>query len=245
MPELLALLATAFWMLMMFDCISNEPDRTTWLWILILLNISGAILYFLLRKLPQLQGLRSSYFKRWTLRQKIWTAEAAVRNIGKAHQYVVLGNLLSEAGHTHRAREAYQQALQREPDNLHAHWGLATIALHTKQLAIAQTHLMALLQQDPEYRCGEASLLYGKVLFELGDWNLAQHHLEQDVKYWGHPEAALLLAKILIAQGNSETAQAHLQTLLVNLRGAPAYHYRRHQSVVKQAEKLAKTLPSR
>jgi hypothetical protein len=178
MPDLFTLLAIAFWIAMIIDCVRTESDRT-WLWILVFLNFIGAVLYFTLRKLPQLE---LPLLKRWTLQRQIWTAEANARNIGKAHQYVVLGNLLSDTGYPKRAIAAYEQALQQEPANVHAHWGLAEIARHRKQLAIAQTHLMQLLQQDPDYRCGEASLHYGKVLFELGDWNLAQTHLEQDVR---------------------------------------------------------------
>jgi len=238
MPDLFTLLAITFWVAMIIDCVRTEPDRT-WLWILVFLNFIGAVLYFALRKLPQLE---LPLLKRWSLQHQIWTAEANARNIGKAHQYVVLGNLLSDAGYLNRAIAAYEQALEKEPANLHAHWGIAMIALQRKQLAIAQTHLMTLLHYDPDYRCGEASLLYGKVLFELGDWNLAQTHLKQDVKHWGHPEAALMLAKILIAQGDSEAAQAYLERLLTNLRGAPSYHYRRHRRVIHQAEKLSKTL---
>lgn len=245
MPDVLALLAIAFWLVMIVDCVRNEPDQTTWLWVLLLLNVTGSVLYFLARKLPRLQIPLPSYFKRWQLRQQLWIAEANARNIGKAHQFIGLGNLLAEVGKVNPAIDAYREALRQEPNNVHAHWEMAAISLQIKQPIVAQTHLTLLLQHDPDYKCGEASLLLGKVLFDLGDWDMAQKHLERDLKAWSHPEAALMLAKILIAQGDTTTAQTHLQTLLLNLRASPPYHYRRHQAVVKQAERLAKSTAAR
>ena len=150
------LLPSAFWMLMIFDCVRNEPDRQTWLYILMFLNIAGAIVYFFACWLPRANVPMPNYFKRWSLRQALWNAEAAV---------------------------AYQQALEKEPGNPHALWGAAFIELKNKQFAAAKDHLEALLTLDRDYKTGEASLLYGKALFELGDWEPARSHLEKDIKH--------------------------------------------------------------
>jgi hypothetical protein len=93
MVQVLAFMTTGFWMLMIFDCVRNDPERNTWIWILIFLNFPGAVIYFLVRRLPQMNLPVPNYFKRWANRQQLWSAEAAVRHIGKAHQYVMLGNL--------------------------------------------------------------------------------------------------------------------------------------------------------
>lgn len=236
------LLPSAFWMLMIFDCVRNERDRQTWLWILLFLNVAGAVIYFFACWLPRSNIPTPNYFKRWTYRQQLWNAEAAVRNIGKAHQYVALGNVLTEIGTLPKAAEAYQQALEKEPKNTHALWGLATIELQTNQVASAKDHLQALLQFEPDYKRGDASLLYGKALFELKDWDAAKPHLEKDIKYWSHPEASLLLATIQKQEGDTEKSRDCLETMVAKLRASPIYHYRRHQHLVRKAEKLLKTL---
>ena len=236
------LIPSAFWMLMIFDCVRHERDRQIWLWILLFLNVAGAVIYFFACWLPRSNIPVPNQFKRWTLRQALWNAEAGVKNIGKAHQYVALGNVLSEMGTFDQAAAAYQQALDKEPTNLHALWGAAFIEMQNKQFAAAKEHLHALLKRDPDYKCGDASLLYGKALFELHDWEAAKEHLEKDVKYWSHPEASLLLATIYAKAGNPEAARDCLETMLAKVKASPIYHYRRHQHLVRKAEKQLKDL---
>jgi len=236
------LLPSIFWMLMIFDCIRNEHDRQTWLWILLFLNIAGAVIYFFACWLPRSQLPSSNYFKRWTYRQQLWNAEAAVRNIGKAHQYLVLGNVLTEMGTFPKAAEAYQQALEKEPKNTHALWGLAAIEMQASQFTNAKNHLQTLMQLEPDYKRGDASLLCGKALFELKEWDAAKSHLEKDIKHWSHPESSLLLATIQKQEGELEKSRECLETMISKLKASPTYHYRRHQSVLRKAEKLLKTL---
>jgi hypothetical protein len=40
---IIAFFTTGFWMLMIFDCIRNEPKSSSWLWILIMANFPGAV----------------------------------------------------------------------------------------------------------------------------------------------------------------------------------------------------------
>lgn len=239
---ILVLLPSAFWMLMIFDCVRNEPDRQTWIWILLFLNVAGALIYFFACWLPRSHVPVPNYFKRWTMRQALWNAEAGVRNIGKAHQYVALGNVLTEIGDLDQATAAFQQALDKEPQNTHALWGLAYIEMLHKQFVPAREHLAALIKLEPDYKCGEASLLYGKALFELQDWAMAKSHLEKDLKHWGHPEAAIMLATIQRQEGNLDRARDCLEGMLTKLRAAPIYHYRRHQQTLRKAEKMLRTL---
>ncbi|MBD2462757.1 tetratricopeptide repeat protein [Oscillatoria sp. FACHB-1407] len=242
MIQVLAFVATGFWMLMIFDCVRNDPERNTWLFVLIFLNIPGAILYFLVRRLPYLNVPIPPYFQRWSRRQDLWNAEAAVRNIGKAHQYVTLGNVLNEMQMLDKAAEAYQQALEKEPKNTHALWGLASIAMHHQQFAIARDHLQQLLALEPDYKFGEASLAYGKALFALEDWDTVEPHLEKDLKHWGHPEACIMLAKIQINRGEVDAARTALENMIFKLKSAPKFHYRQKRHLIGEAERLLKKL---
>jgi len=242
MLPVLTLLGTGFWMLMIFDCVRNDPEKGTWLWILIFLNVPGAFIYFLVRRAPYLNLPMPKALKQWTQRDKIWDAEAAARNIGNAHQFVNLGNLLLEMGQTERATHAYEQALSKEPQNTHARWGLATIDLTAKRYAPAKERLEMLVKQEPDYKFGAASLAYGQALFELRQWELAQPHLIDDIKRWSHPEAAIMLAEIQRDQGDRSAAKTTLETMIFKLKGTPRFYYRQKQYLLRQAQRMLRTL---
>jgi hypothetical protein len=238
----MAFASTGFWMLMIFDCVRNEPKGSSWLWLLIMLNFPGAVIYFVSRKLPYLNLPTPSFFKQWTMKDALWNAEAGVQNIGKSHQYVILGNVLLEMGDIDRALAAYTEALIKESSNPNALWGCATIEIQQKKFDLAQEHLKALLDKEPEYKRGEASLLYGKALYELAQWSLAKAHLDRDVKNWSHSESFILLAKIALQAGDRQAARGYLQTMLAKVKASPRYSYRRNQHLVSQAEKMLKTV---
>jgi tetratricopeptide (TPR) repeat protein len=239
----LAFATTGFWMLMIFDCVRNEPKGSSWLWLLIVLNFPGAVVYFVARKLPYLNLPMPNFFKQWTMRDALWNAEAGVTNIGKSHQYVTLGNILFEMGKIDRAAECYQEAVRKEPGNTHALWGCGMIEMERKNFDLARGYLNDLLRQDRDYKRGEASLLYGKALYELKQWSAAKEHLDADVKLWSHSQSFLLLAKIALnCDGDRVAARNYLETMLARVKASPRYNYRRNQRFVRSAEKMLKSL---
>ena len=238
------LLTVVFWMWMIYDCVQYERnrDRNTWLWLLILLNFPGALVYFVARWLPRASLPMPRFVGRWARRDDLWQAEAAAMNIGKAHQFVTLGNILFDIGELDRADKAYQQALEKEPNNPQALWGAATLATHNQNLTAAREYLQTLIQIDPEHKYGDASLAYGRVLYELGDLAATQAHLQNHLRNWGTPEAYILLAQASEKQGEPLKAREYLETMIMKVRGSPPYHYRKNRHFVNQAEKMLKTV---
>jgi hypothetical protein len=239
---ILTFAAMGFWVLMLVDCVRHEPDRQIWLWLIIFLSVPGSIIYFVVRVLPRQNVPLPSFFKRWTMKQKLWNAEAGVRNIGKAHQHITLANLLVELSDGSQAQVHFQKALELEPQNTDALWGLSLIAIQTKQLEAAKGYLQSLLQKDPSTRYGDASLQYGKVLFDLQEWEAASAHLKRDIREWSHPEASWLLAQIQVRQGALQEAREVLDQMLYKVKASPAFHYRRHRSLIGKAERMLRGL---
>ena len=229
-------------MWMLYDCIRNEPDRNTWLWLIIFLNVPGACIYCLSQVLPRLNLPMFKVFRKWTWRTKLQNAEAAVNNIGKAHQHTQYGNLLLEVGDIDQAQHHFQQALHKEPLNVDALWGLASIAARQKNNEAAKQHLDLLLKKDPRYKYGDASLLHCKVLVAMEAWQMAEAALQQDIQDWSHPEAVLLLAQRQIALKDTDTARKNLETMLFKVKASPTFHYKRNRPILRKAEKLLKTL---
>jgi hypothetical protein len=231
MIEAIGLLMTGFWLFMQL-----------WLWILIFVNFPGAVIYCFARWIPRGNIPLPNYFSRWTRRRELWIAEAQARNIGKAHQYVVLGNLLCDMGIFDRAEVAYKQALEKEANNSQALWGAAFIDIKNQKFASAKEYLQTLLKIEPEYKYGDASLSYGETLFALQELEAAKQHLEKHIKNWSHPEAYITLAKILAQQGDKQTARSYLETMITKIQGSSYFHYKRNRHFIGKAEKLLKTL---
>ncbi|BAY12733.1 tetratricopeptide repeat protein [Calothrix sp. NIES-2098] len=242
MIEAIGLVMTGFWLFTIYDCIRNEPERQIWLWILLFVNFPGAVIYFLTRWIPRSSVPLPNYFNRWTHKRELWMAEAQAKNIGKAHQYVTLGNLLCDMGSYDKAEVAYNQALEKEPDNLQALWGAAFIAAKNHKFTSAKEYLHTILKIAPDYKYGDASLIYGETLFALQELDKAKIHLEQHIKNWSHPEAYLTLAKILSQQNDTQAARSYLETTIAKIRGSSYYHFKRNRHFISKAEKLLKTL---
>jgi hypothetical protein len=232
---------TIFWFWMLYECVQYDRDRS-WIWLLIFLNYAGALLYFIVCYLPRTQIRLPRVFGQWTQKEKLWQAEADAKNIGKAYQYVKLGDLLYEIGQQQRAAEAYAQALMREPENPKALWGAVLTALDRKDFQTAREHLAILYRVEPDFLYGDMSATYGRVLYQLKETELAQAHLEAHLKRWSHPESYVLLAQIYQQRGETQTARAALETMIAKVRSSPPYHYRKNRRYVNQGEKLLRSL---
>jgi hypothetical protein len=240
--KIVAFAIAGFWMLTIFDCIRREPKGSNWLWILILLNFPAAVVYVIARKLPELNVSLPNFFKRWRLRAALNRAETGVYKEGNADRYVALGNVLLDMGKYDRALESYHEASSREAANPHALWGRAIVEIHQQQFDRAAEHLKTLLQQEPNYKSGSASFLYGKVLYELAQWDKAKQQLIRNRDRWGHPESSLLLAQIAINDRELAIAKSYLEHLLARLATSPLPNRRQHRQLFDRAEQLLKSL---
>lgn len=238
----LLFIGTLFWFWMLFDCIQNEPDRIIWILLIIFLSFPGALVYFIARKAPRMSLPLPACLSRWKRRRELWEAESAAVHIGKAHQFVILGDLLRETRQFRRAREAYAKALAKDAENAKALWGASLLDVRNKQFETARTRLESLLALEPTYSYGDASLAYAVVLKALGQTGEAKVQLENHLKKWSHPEAHLRLARILVEQGQSDAARPHLETVIRGVKGGPKFQYRRNRYWAAQAHKLLKHL---
>ncbi|MEL6439434.1 MAG: tetratricopeptide repeat protein [Cyanobacteria bacterium J06621_8] len=231
-------------MWMIWECVRYDPDSRTWLWLLIFLNFPGAVIYFCARKLPNLHfSVTLPRFLQLRLRQKeIWRAEADVLNIGNAHQYIILGDLKRDLGLYEEAKDAYQQALDKEPQNLKALWGLVLVEQEANNLECVKQYLQQILKIKPDYEYGDGELLYIKTLLELGEKETVEPLLLKCIKVWNKPEARLILAETYIEQNKIEEAKEILKKLIFSIRSSAKFHYKRNQHFEKKAMKILKNL---
>ena len=238
----LGLVYSILWFWMLLHCIRTEPDRQTWLWLLIFVPVIGPLAYFTTRFLPSTELRPPAFMRRWTRGSELNRLETAAIQIGNPHQFVLWGDALRDVGRFDEAASAYQRALAKEPQNLPALWGAAQAAMALHSPADVQEFTTRILEKDPQYKFGDVSLACGKALVELGETTPALDHLERHVQRWRHPEAVYLLASLHADQGNSEIARKHLQALIYDVNGSPAAIARRHGRWKSRARQLLKKL---
>jgi hypothetical protein len=236
------LLGQVFWLWMLIDCMRTEGPRSEWRYILFFANVAGALAYFVVRWLPSNPIVLPAFMRRWTYGQKLEAAKAAAINIGNAHQYEQLGDVHFQMGNRTAALQAYQTALDKNAKSTNALWGVSQVYFYNQDWAQSQDPLERLLKLEPDARFGEASLMYGKVLYELQEWQLLKPHLEKDFRSWSHPESGVMLATRLRQEGNIAEAQKLLETMIARMQASPVYHQRKHQSTLRKARQLLKTL---
>ncbi|MEL7083696.1 MAG: tetratricopeptide repeat protein [Cyanobacteria bacterium J06597_1] len=240
--------STIFWFAMLYDCAQNSRDRT-WLWIIFILNSPGALLYFVTQRLPHMSFYTKlpgvSHLLTITNRktkQQLWQAEADARNIGKAHQYAVLGELYLDLRQFDKAETALATALEKEADNKQALWGMAQVQASKEQYQETRQLLETLIQLDPDYMRGDASLAYGQVLYNLEDWPAVSEFLPKDIQRWGHPEAYVMLGELHIKEGRPEEARPLLEGMIARVKGGYDFYYKQHKGSVRKAERILRTL---
>jgi|GEM_PF-539574 len=246
----LLLTSCAFWLWMLIDCIRNDSERHIWIWILIFVLPGfvsplplGAVIYFLIRWLPRRNPHGSRLLRRWTRGRDLPQLEAAARQIGNPHQFVLLGDALRELGRHERAAAAYARALEKDGVNLQALWGAALVDMNRQQFGPARERLEKILSIDPSYKFGDVSLAYGRALAELKETDAAREHLTKHVRRWKQPEAHYLLASLLADQNRPEEARQYLEAMLLDLSGAPSFFVRQNRGWRSKARRLLARLP--
>lgn len=236
-----SLVLAAFWIWMLYDCLkSGSRCGYTWVWILLFLNAIGAGLYFFIVWLPNHPHIISNlpWIQRGKLQNALWQAEAEAKNIGKAHQYQKLGDIHYQMRNWEAAERAYNTALEKEPTNVKALWGAAQLAVERRNLDGACQHLQTLVNVQPNFAYGDASLAYGQVLHQLGKLDAAHEHLQGHLKSWGHPQAYLMLAQIQKQQGKASEARNTLETMIIKIKSSTPFQYRNNRKFVRQGERM-------
>jgi hypothetical protein len=227
---------------MLIECVRKDPERYTWLWIILFVPGVGPLIYFFVRWLPERNLQPPGWVRGLSRGSEIRRLQSAAVQIGNPYHHVQLGDALRETWQFERAREAYARALQKEPANLSALWGAALIELHFKSYEAARAYLEKILQADPQFKFGDASLAYAKTLISLERTDEAIEHLEQHVKRWRTPEAVYLLATLYAQTGRDDAARSQVHTMLLDIDASPLSIARKQSAWGRRGRQLLKKL---
>jgi hypothetical protein len=221
---ILGILAQGFWIWMLIDCILNDPDKFVWLWVILLLNFPGALIYFIARKPVSMKGMMPPFISGFMRSREIAESEAAVRNVENPYNLAKLGDIYFDTGRVDKAAGVYYRALKIDPEEIRALWGAARVEIINKEPAAAKEKLEKLLKKEPGYSYGDPSLAYGRILFNERNKG-ALKFLEQHITKWGQPEALYMLGVLLIENNQPEEAKKLFENAILDIKGAPGYYY--------------------
>lgn len=238
------LVYTALFLWMLIHCIQYEPDRYFWFWVILIAHPIGTLAYFFARFLPTAGTTSPNFVRRFSSGGELRQLETAAIQIGNAYHFIQLGEKLFELGQYEKSYEAFQKAVDKEPENLQAIWGVVNSKVQLKQYGDLKPLLEKILATDPEYRFGDVSLAYGKVLCHEKNWTTARVHLEKHVLRWRHPESVYLLGSLYAEIGEFDMARQQLEGLIVDINGSPSAIARKQSPWKSRAQKLLNKLPA-
>ena len=185
-----------------------------------------------------------TFLKRWTEGSKIRRLEVSAQQIGNPYQFIELGDALRDTHQWEPAAEAYRRALQKEPNNLPALWGLANCLTSREDFQGAKSPLASMMSIDPGYKFGDVSLLYGRTLHALGERDVELDHWRTHQKRWRQPEAMYTLAQVLIERGENAEATQLLQNMIADIEITPRALARKVFFWKGRGKKLLRTIPN-
>ncbi|WP_013627259.1 tetratricopeptide repeat protein [Rubinisphaera brasiliensis] len=235
-----AYLGFLVWMLI--DCYRREPDRGIWMLVMFLLQPLGVIAYFFARFLPRGHAPGMNKLKSKFQTGDVKRLQIAAAQIGNAYHWIQYADRLSELSRWSQAEDAYRKALDREPDNLQAQWGLAQCLDKQQRYAESLELTESILAQDASYKFGDVSLAKGRLLGKLERWEPARDHLAQHVLRWRQPEGLYWLATAEKQLGETDAARTHLQELIMDIEASPPAIARKQSGWKRKAKSLLKSL---
>lgn len=235
----ISLLATAFTLWMIVDCIRSGND---WYWILLMLFFPfiGALIYYFVCKWGR-TGFQTRWAARRHRRDRIRELETKIHHLDKADHYAELGDIHREDGNWVEAARNYRAALERDPDLHEAHARLGYVLLAQGKPDEAWPLLQAVLQKDP-------ALDYGELLWKAAQCQAARGRLAEAGELYRqllsrhtYSQARLEYAQVLEKLGELRASTDVLKQLIAEARHVPKFQRQQEARWVKQAESILRS----
>jgi hypothetical protein len=234
---LLGAFGTLLWAGALIWCLWKDEERFLWLWILLFLNVVGALIYIGVRVLPR-TGLLERFGARGRRNREIARVEADIVHLGeKPHLLHRLGQLLLDAGRLEEAERHLRASLGKEEDR-DARFDLARVLLERGAREEAAALLAEVVAQDRNHAYGDALRSYVRALVELGRDAEARPLCEELVRTRPSAEARVRLAEILERAGDRAGAREQCERCEREAKATPAFAQGRGRAWVKRARKL-------
>ncbi len=233
----ITLVFACFHIWMLIDAIRR---RVPFFWYVVILLVPlGTFIYFVMIKLPELNGRQpvapGAFAPRGPSLEEL--GEQA-RQIPSEQNKLIYADALAGAQRFSEAVGRYRDVLRLSSDSKEALHGLARAQLSLGRPLDAIEELAHLMELDPAYRDYSAALDYAEALWQAGQHEDAIGLLTGLVGVSKRINHRMALAHYLKEQGDSATARSELDQALREFASSPDFVQRRDQRWAERARKL-------
>ncbi|MCV6620404.1 MAG: tetratricopeptide repeat protein [Cellvibrionaceae bacterium] len=216
--------------------------NTTWIWIVLMLPIAGALAYLILEVLPDAGNTRTGRRAKQKVSQALNPdkdlnqATRAYQRADTVENAMNLANACLDKGLYQEAQKLFDKALQGPlADDPHLMFGAAKAEFGLGNLSKTKELLDKLIESNPDFKDQDAHLLYARSLDGLQQINAAQHEYEALYNYYMGPDAMFYFAEFLAANNNADQAQS-IYSEIVTAAADQNRHYRElHADIIRKA----------
>lgn len=232
-------------LLCVLHAVRSGRDRT-WIYIILFVPLAGSLAYIVAELLPELLGTRGA--------RKAVAATRRILDPHQAYREALKQFEISPTAHNRRAlaqacveSRAYGEAIQhyrsllagRDANDPEIMRALAEVQFLSGAHAAALATLDELKRHNPDYRSGEAHLIYARSLEALGRDAEAIEEYRTLCGYFGGEEARARLALLLNRLGREGEAAALCAEILRAERLAPKHYVRANREWIEIARRGA------
>lgn len=263
-PELLAAGLSVMVLLVIFGAWAvvavRIVFRLSWMRSVIVVFISGTVLFPAYKLIPILGTLLASpfllimlflllrgYFSEVTRTHRARESfkqnlEAATLNPADASAHYNLGLIHQQRAELEAARERFERAIQIDDDEIDAYYQLGRIARSQKRFADAIRNFEQVVSRDPSHSQHEIWREVGATYVAAGQFEDARDALERFLENRpSDPEALYLMGRAHAGLGHRREAASSMQACIEAVKTAPAYKYRADKRWLNEAQQFIKS----
>jgi len=224
--------------------IVRSGRSTTWIWIIVMLPMAGALAYLIVEILPELGSTRTGRKMKRNLGKALnpdkeikealenYSTSESVENSMRLAEECLKRNMFDEAS------KLYEKCLQ----GIHEYdpyimFGKAKAEFGLNHFHRVKDILDELIQHNPDFKNADAHLLYARTAAELGDIPLARQEYEVLEGYYPGPEASYRYAMLLKTEGDMVRAKTILEKIISKSKSLGHHYNELHKDWIRLAKK--------
>jgi hypothetical protein len=217
----------------------KRPDGY-WIYVILFLGPVGALIYLAIEAAPELGD--PGTFKFLDRRKRIRMLESAIHDNPSAGNFEELGQLHLDAGEWKRARECFDQSINRRADSIDPFYRRAIAEIELGDFPAARADLERVVTKDRGYDFHRGLGLMAYVLAKTGDPHTADKTFQDALRISTLTETQLHYAQFLAEQDRKSEAKDLAERIMHKRASMPGFLKRRERPLFRQTKSLLRTL---